>query len=246
MFINTLLSNDSPLPWQLGFQDSGSPIHEGIVDLHDAIMYYLVLMAVLVTWMLGSVIATFGPNRLTNTHATHGTIIELIWTITPAFILFAIALPSFRLLYLMDEISLPGLTIKVVGSQWYWSYEYSDYITESGEVVEYDSYLIPESDLELGELRLLSVDEPVVIPVNTAVRAIVTARDVIHDFAVPSLGLKLDAIPGRLNQASVIAQRIGSFYGQCSELCGVMHGFMSIQVDVVSQDNFLRWLGTRG
>jgi len=107
-------------------------------------------------------------------------------------------------------------------------------------VVEYDSYLIPESDLELGELRLLSVDEPVVIPVNTAVRAIVTARDVIHDFAVPSLGLKLDAIPGRLNQASVIAQRIGSFYGQCSELCGVMHGFMSIQVDVVSQDNFLR------
>lgn len=238
--------NDAPLPWQLGFQDSASPIHEGIVELHDSIMFYLIVICVLVFWMLTSVLTTYGPNRIANTHSTHGTLIELVWTITPALVLLAIALPSFRLLYLMDEIVLPGLTLKVVGHQWYWSYEYSDYITAEGEPVEYDSYLVPESDLELGELRLLAVDEPVVLPVDTTVRAIVTATDVIHDFAIPSLGLKLDAIPGRLNQASILAQRTGTFYGQCSELCGVYHGFMPIQIEVVSQDNFLRWLGTRG
>lgn len=132
-------------------------------------------------------------------------------------VLLAIALPSFRLLYLLDEVVLPGLTIKAVGHQWYWSYEYSDYITSEGDVVEYDSYLVPESDLELGELRLLQVDSPLVLPVDTSVRVIVTATDVIHDFAVPSLGLKLDAVPGRLNQASLIGQRTGTFYGQCSE-----------------------------
>ena len=238
--------NDAAMPWQLAFQDSASPIHEGIVELHDAIMYYLIVISILVFWMLSSVLFTFGPNRIPDTNSTHGTVIELAWTITPALVLLAIALPSFRLLYLMDEIVLPGLTLKVVGHQWYWSYEYSDYITADGDPVEFDSYLVPESDLELGELRLLSVDEPVVLPVDTTVRAIVTATDVIHDFAVPSLGLKLDAIPGRLNQASILAQRTGTFYGQCSELCGVYHGFMPIQVDVVSQDNFLRWLGTRG
>jgi cytochrome c oxidase subunit 2 len=140
----------------------------------------------------------------------------------------------------MDEIVLPGLTLKVVGHQWYWSYEYSDYITAEGKTVEFDSYLIPENDLEVGELRLLSVDEPVVLPVDTTVRAIVTATDVIHDFAVPSFGIKIDAIPGRLNQASILAQRTGTFYGQCSELCGVYHGFMPIQIEIVTMDNFLR------
>ena len=240
------LLNDAALPWQLGFQDSATPIHEGIVELHDAIMYYLIIICILVFWMLSSVMLTFGPNRIPDTHSSHGTLIELVWTITPALVLLAIALPSFRLLYLMDEIVLPGLTLKVVGHQWYWSYEYSDYITAEGEPIEYDSYLVPESDLEVGELRLLAVDEPVVLPVDTTVRAIITATDVIHDFAIPSLGVKLDAIPGRLNQASILPQRTGTFYGQCSELCGVYHGFMPIQVDVVSQDNFLRWLGTRG
>jgi len=242
----TTLINDAPLPWQLAFQDSATPIHEGIVELHDAIMYYLVIICVLVFWMLFSVLSSFGPNRIPNTHSTHGTVIELVWTIVPALVLLAIALPSFRLLYLMDEIVLPGLTIKVVGHQWYWSYEYSDYLTAEGEPLEFDSYLVPENDLELGELRLLAVDEPVVLPVDTTVRAIITATDVIHDWAIPSMGIKLDALPGRLNQASIIAQRTGTFYGQCSELCGVFHGFMPVQIEVVSSDNFLRWLGTRG
>lgn len=237
---------DAALPWQLGFQDGATPIQEAIVSLHDSIMFYLIVLGVLVFWMLSSTILSFGNNRLTHLHSSHGTVIELIWTITPALILLAIALPSFRLLYLLDEVVLPGITIKVVGHQWYWSYEYSDYITSEGEAVEYDSYLVPESDLELGELRLLTVDEPVVLPVDTTVRFIVTATDVIHDFAMPSMGLKIDAMPGRLNQGSALAQRIGTFYGQCSELCGVMHGFMPIQIDVVSQDNFLRWLASRG
>lgn len=239
---------DAALPWQYGFQDGATPIQEAIVSLHDSIMFYLIVLGVLVFWMLSSTILSFGSNRLTHTHASHGTVIELIWTITPALILLAIALPSFRLLYLLDEVVLPGITIKVVGHQWYWSYEYSDYLSKDNdnEPIEYDSYLVPESDLESGELRLLQVDEPVVIPVDTTVRFITTATDVIHDFASPSLGLKIDAMPGRLNQGSVLAQRIGSFYGQCSELCGVMHGFMPIQIDVVSQDDFLRWLSTRG
>jgi len=237
---------DAALPWQLGFQDGATPIQEAIVSLHNSIMFYLIILGILVFWMISSTLFSFGGNRLTDLDSSHGTVIEFLWTITPAFILLAIALPSFRLLYLLDEVVLPGITIKAVGHQWYWSYEYSDYITKEGETVEYDSYLVPESDLEDGELRLLQVDEPVVLPIDTTVRFIVTATDVIHDLACPSLGLKVDATPGRLNQASVLAQRTGTFYGQCSELCGVMHSFMPIQVEVVTQDNFLRWLVSRG
>ena len=201
-------------------------------------MFYLVVIAVLVFWMLTSVLVSFGSNSIPHTHSTHGTVIELIWTITPALVLLAIALPSFRLLYLMDEVVLPGLTIKVLGNQWFWSYEYCDYVTSENEPIEYDSYMVPESDLELGELRLLEVDESVVLPVDTTVRAIISSKDVLHDWAIPSLGVKLDAVPGRLNQSSIIGQRIGTFYGQCSELCGVMHGFMPIKIEIVSQDNF--------
>lgn len=170
------------------------------------------------------------------------TLIELIWTITPALILIAIAFPSFRLLYLLDEVISPTITIKVVGHQWYWSYEYSDYITESGESIEFDSYMIPESDLELGQFRLLDVDNKVIIPVDCHIRLIITGADVIHSFAVPSLGLKIDAVPGRLNQSSIIAERTGTFYGQCSEICGVWHGFMPIVVEAVSVQDYLAWV----
>ena len=141
------------------------------------------------------------------------TLIELIWTITPAFILIAIAFPSFRLLYLLDEVISPTITIKVVGHQWYWSYEYSDYVTENGDSIEFDSYMIPDSDLELGQFRLLEVDNKVIIPVDCHIRLIITSSDVLHSFAVPSLGVKLDACPGRLNQVSFLAERTGVFYG---------------------------------
>ena len=170
------------------------------------------------------------------------TLIELIWTITPALILIAIAFPSFRLLYLLDEVISPTVTIKVVGHQWYWSYEYSDYINVSGESIEFDSYMLPDSDLELGQFRLLDVDNKVVIPTDTHIRLIVTGADVIHSFAVPSLGLKIDAVPGRLNQTSMLAERTGVFYGQCSEICGVYHGFMPIAIEAVSVQEYLTWI----
>ena len=155
-----------------------------------------------------------------------------------------IAQPSFSLLYILDEVISPTMTIKAVGHQWYWSYEYTDYETESGDVIEFNSYMVPESDLEVGQLRLLDVDNRVNVPVDTHVRLVVQSTDVIHDFAVPSLGIKLDAVPGRLNQTSILAEREGTFYGQCSEICGVYHGFMPIAVDSLSLFEYLSWLST--
>jgi cytochrome c oxidase subunit 2 len=146
-------------------------------------------------------------------YSNHGTLIELIWTISPALVLVAIAFPSFKLLYLMDDVLDPAMTVKAVGHQWYWSYEYSDFVNDDGESIEFDSYMIPGDDLEDGQLRQLEVDARVVVPVNTHIRFIVTGADVIHDFAVPALALKIDATPGRLNQSSVLIQREGVFYG---------------------------------
>jgi cytochrome c oxidase subunit 2 len=146
------------------------------------------------------------------------------------------------LLYLLDEVISPTITIKVVGHQWYWSYEYSDYINESGESIEFDSYMVPDSDLEQGQFRLLDVDNRVMIPTDTHIRLIVTGADVLHSFAVPSFGVKIDAVPGRLNQASILCERTGVFYGQCSEICGVYHGFMPIVIEAVSVEDYLAWI----
>ena len=218
--------NDAPEPWQLGFQDGASPSYEGIVELHDQIMFYLVIILLGVSWVLSSVILNFNSNsnKIVHKYHNHGTLIELIWTITPALVLIAIAFPSFKLLYLMDEVIDPAMTIKALGHQWYWSYEYSDFVNEDGESIEFDSYLVPTDELEEGQLRLLEVDNRVVVPVGTHIRFIVTGADVIHSFAVPALGLKINAIPGRLNQTSVLVEREGVYYGQCSEICGVHHG----------------------
>ena len=236
--------NDAPQPWQLGFQDSAAPGFTGIVELHNTIFLYLVVICVSVFWVIGSIMYYFNNNNspIVHKYLNHGTLIELIWTITPALILIAIAFPSFRLLYLLDEVISPTVTIKVVGHQWYWSYEYSDYINVSGESIEFDSYMIPDSDLELGQFRLLDVDNKVVVPTDTHIRLIVTGADVIHSFAVPSLGLKIDAVPGILNQTSILAERTGTFYGQCSEICGVYHGFMPIAIEAVSIQDYLAWI----
>ena len=236
--------NDAPQPWQLGFQDSAAPGFTGIVELHNTIFFYLVVICVSVFWVIGSISYYFNNNSspIVHKYLNHGTLIELIWTITPALILIAIAFPSFRLLYLLDEVISPTVTIKVVGHQWYWSYEYSDYINVSGESIEFDSFMIPDSDLELGQFRLLDVDNKVVVPTDTHIRLIVTGADVIHSFAVPSLGLKIDAVPGRLNQTSILAERTGTFYGQCSEICGVYHGFMPIAIEAVSIQDYLAWI----
>lgn len=239
--------NDAPEPWQIGFQDGASPGFEGITELHDSIFFFLVVISVGVFWALGSVMINFNSTSspIAYKYANHGTLIELIWTITPALILIAIAFPSFKLLYMLDEVISPTMTIKVAGHQWYWSYEYSDFINEDGEAIEYDSYMVPDSDLEDGQLRLLEVDNRVIVPVDTHIRFIVTATDVIHDFAVPSLGLKIDAVPGRLNQTSVLVQREGVFYGQCSEICGVYHGFMPVVIEAVSLEKYLVWLDSQ-
>lgn len=239
--------NDAPEPWQIGFQDGASPGFEGITELHDSIFFFLVVISVGVFWALGSVMINFNSTSspIAYKYANHGTLIELIWTITPALILIAIAFPSFKLLYMLDEVISPTMTIKVAGHQWYWSYEYSDFINEDGEAIEYDSYMVPDSDLEDGQLRLLEVDNRVIVPVDTHIRFIVTATDVIHDFAVPALGLKIDAVPGRLNQTSVLVQREGVFYGQCSEICGVYHGFMPVVIEAVSLEKYLVWLDSQ-
>ena len=237
---------DAPEAWQLAFQDGASPSLEGIVELHDSICFYLVIICFGVLWILASIITNF-RSKTTREHivykyANHGTLIELVWTITPAFILMAIASPSFKLLYLIDEVISPSITIKVVGHQWYWSVEYSDFLAESGESIEFDTYMVPETDLETGQLRLLEVDNRIVVPTDTHIRLILTGADVIHDFAVPSLGLKADCIPGRLNQTSVLVEREGVFYGQCSEICGVYHGFIPIAVQAVSPEKYLTWV----
>ena len=235
--------NDAPQPWQVGFQDGASPINEGIAELFHSVFFYLIVIVVGVFWAIYSVVKNFHQSRSPIIHHfSHGTVIELVWTISPALLLVAIAFPSFKLLYLTDEVFTPSMTVKAAGHQWYWSYEYSDFLNEDGESIEFDSYMVPESDLEDGQFRLLDVDNNVVVPVDTNIRFIVTGQDVIHSFAVPSLGIKVDGIPGRLNQVSTIVEREGLFYGQCSELCGVLHGFMPICIEAVSPEKYLEWM----
>lgn len=171
-------------------------------------------------------------------NVTHGVILEIVWTLIPVVILIGIAIPSFALLYSIDEIIDPSLTLKITGHQWYWSYEYTDY---ENEKIMFDSYMIPENELVIGERRLLEVDRKVWLPVNTYIRLLITAVDVLHAWAIPAFGIKMDAIPGRLNQVSLFIKREGIFYGQCSELCGVNHGFMPIAVKSVSLDIFEIW-----
>jgi len=170
------------------------------------------------------------------------TLIELIWTVGPALVLVAIAFPSFKLLYLMDEVIDPAMTVKVTGHQWYWEYEYADFLNEENEIINFDSYMKDEASLEKGELRMLEVDNSVILPVDTHIRFIITGADVLHDWAVPALGIKVDAAPGRLNQASVIIERTGFFYGQCSEICGVLHSSMPIKIQAVEVEKFFSWL----
>nr|QWS06172.1 cytochrome c oxidase subunit 2 [Clonostachys rogersoniana] len=237
---------DAPLPWGIYFQDSATPQMEGLVELHDNIMFYLVLILFAVSWILFSIIKNFVSTKapISHKYLNHGTLIELIWTITPAIILILIAFPSFKLLYLMDEVNDPSMTIVAEGHQWYWSYQYPDFINSDEEFIEFDSYIIPDSDLEEGALRMLEVDNRVIVPELTHIRFVITSGDVIHAFAVPSLGIKCDAYPGRLNQVSIFINREGVFYGQCSEICGILHSSMPIVIESVNIDKFVQWLMT--
>ena len=244
-FINKVFL-DAAEPWQIGFQDPATPIMQGIIDFHHDVFCFLSFIIGFVMWMLGRTMWHFQASRnQTPSKIVHDSVIEIIWTVAPSFILMAIAIPSFALLYSMDEVVEPSLTLKAIGHQWYWSYEYADYAPDDASLIAYDSYMIPEDDLELGQLRLLEVDNRVVLPSQTHIRVIITAADVLHSWAVPSLGVKCDAVPGRLNQVSLYLQRTGVFFGQCSELCGANHGFMPIVVESVSLENYVDWVAAK-
>nr|ACU00381.1 cytochrome c oxidase subunit II [Cryptobranchus alleganiensis] len=219
-------------PSQLGFQDAASPIMEELLHFHDHALMAVFLISTLVLYIISIMMTT----ELTNTNTMDAQEIEMVWTIMPAIILIVIALPSLRILYLMDEINDPHLTVKAIGHQWYWSYEFTDY-----ENLTFDSYMIPTKDLMPGQFRLLEVDNRMVIPMESPIRMLITAEDVLHSWAVPSMGVKTDAIPGRLNQTTFISSRPGLYYGQCSEICGANHSFMPIVVEATSLINFMNW-----
>ena len=231
---------DAAIAWQFGMQDPATPVADGIIRFHHDLMFILLLVVFFVCWMLFKIVTRF--NSIAHYKASqvvHGTFIEIVWTLIPAFLLIIIAIPSFSLLYSVDETTDPALTLKIVAHQWYWSYEYADYVFGS---IGFDSYMLSLDSLVLGDLRLLEVDNRVVFPIDTHSRLIVTSADVLHCWAVPSFGLKLDACPGRLNEAGLFLQRPGVFFGQCSEICGVNHGFMPIAVEVLSRENYLLWM----
>nr|YP_009679785.1 cytochrome c oxidase subunit II [Pennatula aculeata]QDP70685.1 cytochrome oxidase subunit 2 [Pennatula aculeata]QDP70699.1 cytochrome oxidase subunit 2 [Pennatula cf. aculeata RH-2019] len=236
------LLRDVSEPYQLSFQDAASPVMEEILFLHNQIMFILVIIMTVVFWLIVRGLTGKAYHR----YLVEGATIEIVWTIIPAIILVFIAFPSLKLLYLMDEVVEPGVTVKAIGHQWYWSYEYSDYQITPGEdsTLEFDSYMVPTSDLDPGDFRLLEVDNRMVVPVDTYVRVLVTGADVLHSFAVPSLAMKMDAVPGRLNQTGFLVKRPGIFYGQCSELCGANHSFMPIVIEAVSMDKYISWLSS--
>nr|YP_010360195.1 cytochrome c oxidase subunit II [Rasbora atridorsalis]UNQ32279.1 cytochrome c oxidase subunit II [Rasbora atridorsalis] len=219
-------------PTQLGFQDAASPVMEELLTFHDHALMIVFLISTLVLYIIVAMVST----KLTNKFILDSQEIEIVWTVLPAIILILIALPSLRILYLMDEMNDPHVTVKAMGHQWYWSYEYTDYNN-----LEFDSYMVPTQDLAPGQFRLLETDNRMVVPKESPIRVLVSAEDVLHSWAVPSLGVKMDAVPGRLNQTTFIVSRPGVFYGQCSEICGANHSFMPIVVEAVSLKNFEYW-----
>jgi len=227
-------------PWQLLFQDPATPVMEGIIYLHHDICFILIIVAVTVVWMQARTMYLFDHTRNTNPdNFTHATVLEIIWTLTPAGILVVIAVPSLALLYSLEQVVDPAVTLKCIGHQWYWTYEYTDDLENP---VSFDSYMVASDDLEPGQLRLLEVDNRVVLPTNTHIRLLMTAADVLHCWGMPSFGVKVDCVPGRLNQISIFIKREGIYHGQCSELCGVNHGFMPIVVEAVKTPKYFEWL----
>lgn len=231
---------DVPTAWNVRLQDSGSPSQEGLEELYNEIMYYMIIIWILIGYLLWRL--KNRKEKISLKYIKHNQWLEIIWTIIPSIILLMISIPSFIILYMNEELKNPKITIKVIGMQWYWKYEYSDYIKENGEKLELESYILEEEMLWKGGLRMLETDNTIILPINTKIRFIVTSNDVIHSFTIPSLGFKIDAIPGRLNQVNTLILREGVYYGQCSELCGINHGLMPIKLESVSMDTYLNWL----
>nr|YP_011032068.1 cytochrome c oxidase subunit II [Carinata recurvata]WRH31298.1 cytochrome c oxidase subunit II [Carinata recurvata] len=220
--------------WMMfSFQDSVSAFMEHLIVFHDHSMMIIVVITMIVMYMMISLMI----NNYINRYLLEGQMIELIWTIFPAFMLIFIALPSLRILYLLEEIDLPSLTIKSIGHQWYWSYEYSDF-----NQVEFDSYMKPMSDFSVDDFRLIEVDNSLVLPFNTNIRMLFTSMDVIHSWTIPSLGVKVDCSPGRINQSMININRPGIYFGQCSEICGSNHSFMPIRLESINMNSFINWI----
>nr|YP_010526923.1 cytochrome c oxidase subunit II [Phyllosphingia dissimilis]UXR12247.1 cytochrome c oxidase subunit 2 [Phyllosphingia dissimilis] len=214
-------------------QNGVSPLMEQIIFFHDHTLIILIMITILVGYLMLNLFF----NKYINRFLLEGQLIEMIWTILPAITLIFIALPSLRLLYLLDELNNPLITLKSIGHQWYWSYEYSDFHN-----IDFDSYMIPINELQSNNFRLLDVDNRIILPMNNQIRIMVTATDVIHSWTIPSLGVKVDANPGRLNQTNFFINRPGIFYGQCSEICGANHSFMPIVIESISIKNFINWI----
>nr|YP_010727923.1 cytochrome c oxidase subunit II [Bothrogonia lata]WDZ68104.1 cytochrome c oxidase subunit II [Bothrogonia lata]WRQ18434.1 cytochrome c oxidase subunit II [Bothrogonia sp. 1 XLX-2024a] len=217
----------------ISMQDPASPIMEQLIMFHDHTMMIIVMITVTVGYMMTSLFF----NKITNRFLFEGQMIELVWTMLPAMVLIFIALPSLRILYLMEEMSNPLITIKAIGHQWFWSYEYSDF-----KKIEFDSYMKPTTELTKNEFRLLDTDNRIVLPFNTNTRILVTSTDVIHSWTIPSLGIKIDASPGRINQGNLLINRSGLFFGQCSEICGANHSFMPIVMESINMKTFYEWV----
>uniref|UniRef100_UPI0030DFEED7 cytochrome c oxidase subunit II n=1 Tax=Vescelia pieli TaxID=2526987 RepID=UPI0030DFEED7 len=218
----------------LNFQNSQSPLMEQLIFFHDHSMLILTMITIMVAYIMMTLLF----NNHINHHLLDGQVIELIWTILPAITLIFIALPSLRLLYLLDDTLNPLISLKTIGHQWYWKYEYMDFKNQ----IEFDSYMIPNEEENLSSFRLLDVDNRTILPMNTQIRTLVTSADVIHSWTVPALGVKTDATPGRLNQINFLINRPGVLFGQCSEICGANHSFMPIVIESVTLKSFIKWI----
>nr|ABY55908.1 cytochrome oxidase subunit II [Pterostichus menetriesii] len=217
----------------LSLQNSNSPLMEQLTFFHD----HTLMILLMITMLVGYLMITLFYNSYINRYLLEGQTIEVIWTILPAITLVFIALPSLQLLYLLDEVSNPLMTLKSIGHQWYWSYEYSDF-----KMLEFDSFLISNNEMKNNNFRLLDVDNRIILPFNAQIRVLVTATDVIHSWTIPAMGVKIDATPGRLNQTNFFMNRVGLFYGQCSEICGANHSFMPIVIESVPINTFIKWI----
>ena len=237
IYSTSVLANQ-PKQWQLGFQDSASQSMTEIVNFHNNILLPIIIaISVFVLFLMIYTCIRFRASKNPNpSKTTHNVAVEVLWTLIPCLILIVMAVPSFKILYKQDTIPKVDVTIKAVGYQWYWGYEYPD------ENIIFESYMIKEEDLKENQPRLLTVDNEVVVPVNKVVKVLITANDVLHAWALPSFGVKRDAVPGRINETWFKAEKVGTYYGQCSELCGIQHAFMPITVRVVSEENYAEWL----
>lgn len=234
---------DFPRPWQMNFQEAASPVMEHLTHFHNLLLVVITVISVFVLLLLIYVCVRFTKKaNPIPAKFSHNGLIEVIWTVVPVLILIAIAIPSIKLLYYVDVTPKSEMTLKVVGHQWYWEYQYPDIQDSNNTSFAFDSYIIADEDLKPGQKRLLEVDNRVVLPIETNIRILTTSADVIHDWAMPALGIKIDAVPGRINETWLNIKRTGVYYGQCSELCGVGHGFMPIAIQAVTKEEYQQWL----